>query len=253
MDKYPVLNEKLFLNPMINCPLHINPELEVVLVKEGSITVLLGKNEFQIGENQITVIPPYRIHGFKPSEETDALVYMFPNSMTSDFFLLCKNKEFSQRTYTLDETTFHYAESTTEKYRDTLGSFYEKSLLYLFLSEFTNGNSFTQMSFDSSNTSRIIEYIYENVQSEISLKSIASEFSVSETELNESILKYTGCGFKDFLDNMRIGRAINLLHYEGLNITEIAYESGFETPRTFNRTFLKLVGCSPSQYRKRIG
>ena len=88
------------------------------------------------------------------------------------------------------------------------------------------------------------------MQKGISLKSVASEFSVSEADLNESILKYTGFGFKDFFDNMRIGRAINLLHYEELNITEIAYESGFETPRTFNRTFLRIMGCNPSQYRK---
>ncbi len=170
MDKYTVPNEKLILNPMINCPLHINAELEVVLVKKGSITVLLGKEEFELGENQITVIPPYRMHGFSSTENTDALVYMFPNYVAADFFSLCKNKEFTRHTYTLEKPVLDYVERATDKYRENLSPFYEKSLLYLFLSEFTNANLFTQMSFDLSNASRIIEYISVSVQKEVDVK-----------------------------------------------------------------------------------
>jgi len=245
------LNEKLTFRTMINSPIHINAELEVVLVKKGSVNVLIGKEEFSLNENQITVIPPYRLHGFEPSEDVDATVFMFPNSLAPEFFAMCKNREFSNKICTLKSSVMEYIKMAVNEYKKSGSRFYEKSILYALLAEFTNGNSFAQMSFDVSNVSRIVEYIYANIQNEISLKMISTEFSVNETELNEMILKYTGLGFKDFIDRMRIGIAIGLLKRKEFNITEVAYESGFETTRTFNRIFLKLVGCTPSEYKRK--
>ncbi len=245
------LNENLTFREMINSPIHINAELEVVLVKKGSVKVLMGKEEFSLNENQITVIPPYRLHGFEPSEDVDATVFMFPSSLAPEFFSMCKNREFSNKICTLKSSVAEYIKRAVDEYEKSESRFYEKSILYTLLAEFTTDNSFTQMSFDVSNVSRIVEYIYANIQNEISLKMLSAEFSVNETKLNEMILKYTGLGFKDFTDSMRIGIAIGLLRRKEFNITEVAYESGFETTRTFNRIFLKFMGCTPSEYKNK--
>ena len=172
--------------------------------------------------------------------------------MAADFFKLCKNKDIKNSVYFLNKTVFSYVEETTSKIIQSPNPFLEKSLLYALLSEFTINNSFTQMSFDASNANRIIEYIYSNIKSEISAKSVASEFAVSETKLNEMLTDYLGMGFREFIDSLRIKRATELLSKKDLNITEISYESGFETLRTFNRVFLRLTGCTPSQYRKNL-
>lgn len=245
------LNENLTCREMTNSPIHINAELEVVLVKKGTVKVIIGKEEFSLKENQITVIPPYRLHGFETSEDVEAVVFMFPTSLAPEFFTNSKNREFSNRICTLKSPVAEYIKRAVDEYEKSGSRFYEKSILYTLLAEFANGNSFAQMSFDVSNVSRIVEYIFTNIQNEISLKLLSAEFSVNETELNEMILKYTGLGFKDFIDSMRIGIAIGLLKRKEFNITEVAYESGFETTRTFNRIFLKLVGCTPSEYKRK--
>lgn len=56
--------------------------------------------------------------------------------------------------------------------------------------------------------------------------------------------------FNDYLSNERIQRATRLLCEEALPITEIAYQSGFQSISNFNRVFNKITHYSPSEYRK---
>ena len=48
---------------------------------------------------------------------------------------------------------------------------------------------------------------------------------------------------------MRVQAACDQLHTREKTITEIAYDTGFDTPRTFNRCFLAVKGMTPRQYR----
>lgn len=247
-----VSKKGLILNNMANCFIHINPELEVVLVKSGSVRVSLGNSSFDLGENQMTVIPPYRLHGFEASGDVDAVVYLFPHAMASDFFNLCRNKEMKNYIFSPDTPTLEYIKSATKKLADERSAFLEKSILYTFLAGFTKDNTFTQMNFDTSNANRIIEYIYSNINSDITAKAVAGDFAITETQLNEMLSSYIGLSFKDFLNHIRINNAMELLRSKEFNITEIAYKSGFETLRTFNRIFLRVAGCTPSEYRKQL-
>ena len=56
--------------------------------------------------------------------------------------------------------------------------------------------------------------------------------------------------FKSYLIRLRIGYSCKLLTDESLNITQIAYESGFENISNFNRQFKKEKGCTPREYRR---
>ncbi len=247
-----ITQSKLQINKMHNCPLHINPELEIVLVKSGHVHISLGAAGFDLEGAQMTVIPPYRLHGFEVSGDIDSLVYLFPHSMAADFFNLCRNKDIKNQVFTLNPTTFDYILAATNSLDSAPSSFMEKSILYTLLADFMKGNSFTQMSLDTSGANRIIEYIFLNVKENITAKSVAGEFAISEGQLAEMLSNYIGLSFKDFLANMRVNNAMELLRTKNLSITEVAYESGFDTIRTFNRAFLKITGTTPSEYRKKF-
>ena len=57
--------------------------------------------------------------------------------------------------------------------------------------------------------------------------------------------------FNDYLSDERTQRATRLLCEEALPITEIAYQSGFQSISNFNRVFNKITHYSPSEYRKK--
>ena len=56
--------------------------------------------------------------------------------------------------------------------------------------------------------------------------------------------------FNELLNMYRIETAIQLLDESDKKIVDVAYESGFQSVRTFNDCFKKHLGISPSEYRK---
>jgi AraC-like DNA-binding protein len=52
-----------------------------------------------------------------------------------------------------------------------------------------------------------------------------------------------------FIRNIRLNRAISLLHYTDLNISEVAYEVGFGDPKYFSRVFSQEFNQSPRSFR----
>lgn len=72
--------------------------------------------------------------------------------------------------------------------------------------------------------------------------------NMSEAYFSRYFKAMTGTTFTQYLNSMRTERAVQLLRSgEGLSMTEIAESCGFETIRSFNRTFKELTGTSPSR------
>jgi AraC-like DNA-binding protein len=59
--------------------------------------------------------------------------------------------------------------------------------------------------------------------------------------------------FTEFVNRQRIERAKRRLLDPAERITEIAYDIGYQSLSQFNRSFLRIVGESPTQFRKRMG
>jgi AraC-like DNA-binding protein len=62
----------------------------------------------------------------------------------------------------------------------------------------------------------------------------------------------TGLNFTEYLSNVRIEKAKNLLMNRNLRVSEIAYEVGFQSLTHFNRVFKGSVRQSPSEYRDQL-
>lgn len=94
------------------------------------------------------------------------------------------------------------------------------------------------------------KYIVDNYNKNITLTSTAEYVNMSSTYFSKKFKEVTGFGFKEFLLNLRIKKACELLLETKLSITEIAYDSGFNDSNYFGDVFKKNKGISPLQYRK---
>lgn len=100
------------------------------------------------------------------------------------------------------------------------------------------------------NIQRAARYIVENYRRDISLTDAAEYVSMSSTYFSKKFKEVTGFGFKEYLLNLRIKKASELLLETRLSVTEIAYESGFNDSNYFGDVFKKSKGISPLGYRK---
>ena len=108
---------------------------------------------------------------------------------------------------------------------------------------------------ECSTDSRIVglakHYVEDHKFDQIQLEQVAQTLNVSTFHFCRKFKLETGLTFVEYLSRVRIEHAKLLLHNKNLRVTEVAYEVGFQSLTHFNRTFRKLVGTSPTEYRSR--
>ena len=78
---------------------------------------------------------------------------------------------------------------------------------------------------------------------------MADRLYLNPNYFSEVFKQYAGIGFNEFLTNLRIERAKELLSYQQFSIKEIADLVGYSDANYFAKVFKKLTGQSPVQYR----
>jgi AraC-like DNA-binding protein len=94
-------------------------------------------------------------------------------------------------------------------------------------------------------------FIHQNLDGELSLRKVADFVNISANHLSEKFKQVTGVKFVDYIARGRCEKARQLLPDRELRISEIAFASGFQSLSQFNRTFKKISGKSPTEYRAR--
>ena len=83
---------------------------------------------------------------------------------------------------------------------------------------------------------------------EFSVEDFSREMFMNRVTLYRKILSLTGKTPIEFIRSIRLKRAARLLEKSGLSIAEIAYEVGFNNPKTFTKFFKEEFKILPSQY-----
>lgn len=97
----------------------------------------------------------------------------------------------------------------------------------------------------------VFYYIDEHYAEGITLEKAAEIAGFSKYHFSRIFKQFSGCNFYDYLCFHRIKIAEQLLLTPGISITDIAYQAGFGSLCTFNRTFKKVKACTPSEYRSK--
>lgn len=93
-------------------------------------------------------------------------------------------------------------------------------------------------------------YILGRYKEQITLDEMAQFTSMSPSYFSKRFKEATGFGFKEYLLNVRIKNAAELLMDTKVPITEVAYSCGFNDSNYFGDVFKKIKGISPMKYRK---
>lgn len=101
--------------------------------------------------------------------------------------------------------------------------------------------------------SKILNYIQLNYQNELSVDALAHKFGMNTTAFCRYFKENTSKPMVQYINEMRVGYACKLLMDKMMSVSQICFESGFNNIANFNRIFKRINGCSPSEYRKKIG
>lgn len=99
---------------------------------------------------------------------------------------------------------------------------------------------------------KVTKYIDKNLHREINLSEVAKHVNFSKYHFTRFFKDTTGMTFWKYLNNYKVSKAANRLINSSDSILEIAFDSGFNSIKTFNRVFKQVRGCSPSVFKKAI-
>jgi signal transduction histidine kinase/ligand-binding sensor domain-containing protein/DNA-binding response OmpR family regulator len=96
---------------------------------------------------------------------------------------------------------------------------------------------------------RIMKVINRNISnSDFNVDKLTDEVGISRAQLHRKMKEMTGIPASEFIRNLRLDQAAQLLREHKVNVTQVAYSVGFSNQAHFSTVFHKHFGASPSEY-----
>ncbi|HEX2945478.1 MAG TPA: AraC family transcriptional regulator [Clostridia bacterium] len=95
---------------------------------------------------------------------------------------------------------------------------------------------------------KAVKYMKGNYMQPISIKQISSDLNMSEANFCQCFKRISGITPKDYLTNLKLAKAKDMLRYS--NVTEVAFDLGYENISHFIALFKAKYGITPKQYKK---
>ena len=112
-----------------------------------------------------------------------------------------------------------------------------------------NPESITVTSVDERLLKKAMDYIVTNISDpSISVEKLSQELGLSRVHFYRKIKSLTNLTAVEFIRNIRLKRAANLLEQDKLTVKEVQNMVGFESADYFRNCFKEQYGCSPSEY-----
>lgn len=100
---------------------------------------------------------------------------------------------------------------------------------------------------------KCIDYIYDRLHTRITVKELAEYCNLSESYLSKLFKKETGKSISDYITDMKIRAAGNMLLYSDYPISEISSILAFPSQSYFTKVFKKIHSVTPLEYRNSQG
>ena len=106
------------------------------------------------------------------------------------------------------------------------------------------------MDMDQAFMQKVMSFMEENMDNpELEIDDFASHTGMSRTLFYRKLKSIVGVTPVEFVREIRIKRAVQLMDSSAYNFSQIAYMTGFTDPKYFGKCFKKIMGVTPSQYK----
>jgi AraC-like DNA-binding protein len=99
---------------------------------------------------------------------------------------------------------------------------------------------------------KVFEYVSGHFRSGIDLTATADLVHMTPSAFCHYFKKYTKKTFTQYVNEVRVGYACKLLMETGMNVSEVCYQSGYNSLSRFNKCFKKIMKRTPLNYRKQF-
>lgn len=253
-----------YLSSISEPPLHKHSFYELIIPLQGTSTYTFKKYNSCIFQNKIYLIVPNAKHRLVSySEDFASLTFGFYFISPASLSLpIANNKPFLElelSTYLKNSILYMLALSSgTEKgFYQRLNMQFSLILFDIFnqvsafqkaLPDVLNNDDIETIS-DNTRIRTAIQYITDNIASDISVSDVSSSVSISTRQLNRILASSMNISINELINKIKIKEAKKYMNTSHLSLTQISTMCGFNSLTSFNRTFKANTGLTPKAYR----
>lgn len=255
---------------------HFHSEYQMFLVKQGTGTRFIGDHVSPFKAGDLVFTGPNLPHLWQSDHEyfnsgdqymTEGIVIYFSENFLGKDFLNKKEMykikhlfQRAQRGMVIYGNTSDQASTILEQLLEAedfdriltllnLLNLLANSIEYRLLASEGYSNSLKENETDRMN--RVHAYVMKNFREKISLDEVAAIANMSPSSFSRYFKIHANKTFSDFLTEIRIGYSCKLLISQKIDISQVCYDSGFNTISNFNRQFKAVTHYNPLEYRKK--
>jgi AraC-like DNA-binding protein len=231
-----------------------------IIEGEKQISVNSG-NRFTYNKDQFILLPPHSSIHMNIDTPTKALVFELNNNLLesvsekvsvdydinidplseNNLFLGQANKSINDNFVKIKNVL-----TESEKNQEFLVDLYAQELVYNLI-QMKGTNQVLNLEYNNP-IYKAVRYMHQNCTLPISIKQIASDLNMSEANFCQCFKKITGIAPKEYLTNLKLSKAKDMI--KNTNVTEVAFNLGYENISHFISLFKSKYGITPKQYKK---
>ena len=243
-------NYNIFIYDNVSYTHHFHKNYEIAYVLSGKALYSVNDKQHILEEGDFSLCLSNEIHSVKSLDNSKIWIGVFSEDFVHEFKKQIDGKTGKDfRFRCCDSVQRYLLENLIENKPDDL--LLIKSCLYALCSEYLKSVELVPR--DSRRgllMSDIVEYIEANYKKPLTLKDVSQHLGYDYCYLSKAFNSLFSTSFCDYLNTFRTDNAISLLTTTALSVTEIAFESGFQSIRSFNNVFKKQTGLSPAEFRR---
>jgi len=259
-------------DPQFEFRWHYHPEIELTLIQESHGTRFVGDDLSRYGPGDLVLLGPNLPHTWQSDEQSRlkkhrALYTQFHSDFLGDTFFATPELsgvrrllENAGRGLRFSGRTVPAANALLEKMLASSGV-KRVTLLLELLDLLSNARSATPLSSrafapalnhaDQNRIDTVCRFINERYTEGVAQPEVARIAHLSVPAFSRFFKRSLGRTFTAYVNELRIGRACQMLIESDKSVAEICYASGFENLSNFNRRFLTLKKTGPREFRRR--
>lgn len=231
---------------------HIHKEIEIIYVTEGTSLAFADRQQYKLGKGDVFIAFPNQVHFFEKSTFGVYNVMVMQPELIFGLF-----ERISE--HCPENNVIHAGEGS---FVEKIFSLCEKAggdLKYTALNGYMNllfAEVFPQLKLkpllksDNSALHGILEFCSHNYTDKLTLDTVAREVHLNKYYVSHLLSAKINLTFTDYINNLRVSAACELLRETDKKISDISEDVGFGTIRSFNRAFRQLMNTTPERYRE---
>lgn len=236
------------------CPKHFHRNFELLYIKDGDpFNVEVNGIKYTVSTDDIVFVSNYYVHSFE-SKGHKQYCLIVPPFISGDFASKFKKKTFPP---VLCDKEFNKTLLSLLENDDMLNGsqLIKKGYMLVLIGKLLDHYPMVKLEAnpDIEVIVKILNYIEDNYDKNITLDSISSVFGYNKYYFSKLFNKYVKENLTSYINIVRIQNVMKKARKVSKpNIAQLAFENGFDSLATFYRYFSNLYGVSPTEYLEKL-